>query len=254
MLRDLDSLIAQTAALATQIPSTAQMTTDVLRGSPGSSAGSTGAWGAGWGDVFFGVGFQQRARYTTKPDGSGSFGFGLGDPNRDVGIEIAFSSFSTFRQMPGKNGSVSMKLHRVLPAGYGVAVGFENVANWGGPDGGSSLYGVVSHTFQFREKAESPFSGIAVNAGIGNSRYLPEQALLDNKKGVNGFASMGLRVHERASVIADWTGQDLAAALSFVPFRHSPLVVGIGMADLTRTAGDGPRVIASAGMGFTLFK
>src|SRR5262245_58295791 len=71
-LRELDSLITQTAALATQVPSTAQMVSDALRGSPGSSAGSTGAWGAGWGDVFFGVGFQERARYTNKPDGSGS--------------------------------------------------------------------------------------------------------------------------------------------------------------------------------------
>jgi hypothetical protein len=229
------------------------MTTQALRGQPGSSAGSTGAWGASWGDVFAGVGFQARARYSSKPDGSGSFGFGLGDPTRDIGLEVAVSSVSTLRQGVGTNGTVSLKVHRVLPAGYGIAVGFENVANWGGPDGGSSLYGVVSHTITLRSRGDLPFGSIAWNAGVGNSRYLTEQALSEGKTGVNAFASMGLRIHERASLMTDWTGQDLVAGISFVPFRRSPLVMSAALADLTGYAGDGPRLIASAGFGARIF-
>lgn len=253
MLRDLDSLIAQTAAIAVT-PTTAQMTTQALRGQPGSSAGSTGAWGAAWGDVFAGVGFQSRARYTSEPDGSGSVGFGLGDSRREVGLEVAISSASSFRQGVGNNGSVSLKVHRVLPRDYGIAVGFENVANWGGPDGGSSVYGVVSHTVNLRPKPDLPFGSIAWNVGVGNSRYLTEQELADGKKGVNAFGSVGLRVHERASLIADWTGQDLVGAISFVPLRRSPLVMSVGVADLTGYAGDGKRIIASAGFGMHIFK
>jgi hypothetical protein len=70
---------------------------------------------------------------------------------------------------------------------------------------------------------------------------------------VNAFGSVGLRIHERASLIADWTGQDLVGAISFVPFRSSPLVISAGMADLTGYAGDGPRFIASAGFGARIF-
>jgi hypothetical protein len=253
MLRDLDSLIAQTAAIAVQ-PTTAQMTTEALRGQPGSSAGSTGAWGAGWGDVFTGVGFQARARYSKRPDGSGSVGFGLGSPTKELGLEVAISSMSSVRQGVGSNGTVSLKVHRVLASDYGVAVGFENVANWGGPDGGSSVYAVVSHSVTMRAKPDLPFGSLAWNVGVGNSRYLTEQELAAGKKGVNAFGSIGLRIHERASLIADWTGQDLVGALSFVPLRRSPLVMSIGVADLTGYAGDGKRVIASAGFGMNIFQ
>ncbi|MDB4875830.1 MAG: S-layer protein [Gemmatimonadetes bacterium] len=249
MLLRLDSLIADAAAIAVQVPTTAQMVTTALRAQPGSSSGSVSAWGASWGDVFFGGGYQSRARYTRAHDGSLSAGFGLGSPTRDLGLEVVLNSASTFRQGVGTNGSVSLKIHRVLPGAYGVAVGFENAANWGGTDGGASVYGVVSHTVQMRENANDFFGSLAWNAGVGNSRYLPERDLLAGKKGVNAFGSVGLRIHERASLIGDWTGQDLAAGLSLVPFRRSPLVVSVGLADLTHTAGDGARLVIGAGMG-----
>jgi hypothetical protein len=254
LLRDLDSLIAQTAAIATQLPTTAQMTTQALRAQPGSSDGSVGAWGASWGDVFAGAGYQERARYSRRPDGSGSVGFGLGNPARDIGVEFSISSSSTLRQGVGSNGTVSMKLHRVLPGGYGVAAGAENVASWGGTDGGSSLFAVVSHSVQLREQSDGAFSSLAWNAGFGNSRYLPENDALSGKSGVNAFGSVGLRVHRRASLIADWTGQDLVGAVSFVPFARSPLVMSVGLADLTGRAGDGMRLIVGAGMGIRLLK
>jgi hypothetical protein len=115
------------------------------------------------------------------------------------------------------------------------------------------VYGVLSHTIQLREGSDGFLSSIAWNAGIGNSRYLPEKAALAGETGVNGFGSVGVRLHRRFSVIADWTGQDLAGALSFVPFVHSPLVMSAGLADLTGKAGDGARLIVSAGAGLRLF-
>jgi hypothetical protein len=50
--------------------------------------------------------------------------------------------------------------------------------------------------------------------------------------------------------VSDWTGQDLDTGISFIPFRHSPIVVSLSMADVTRRAGDGPRFIAGIGAGF----
>jgi hypothetical protein len=249
-LRALDSLITDAAAIAARVPSTAAMTQATLRAAPGNSVGSESAWGAGWGDFFAGVGYQSRARFSSKPDGSESVGFGLGDPRQYVGLEVGINSASTFRQTPGKNGSVSLKLHRALPGEYGIAVGIENAAAWGGTDGGSSTYGVVSHTFQFREDPQHFFGSLAWNVGVGNSRFLSEQDLAAGKKGVNVFGSAGLRLISRASLVGDWTGQDLDAGLSIVPFRRSPLVLSLGMADLTHRAGDGARLIVGLGAGF----
>jgi hypothetical protein len=247
-VQSLDSLMAQ--AIRIPIASTSDMTRQALRGQPGSSSGSSGAFGAEWGDLFFGAGYQARARYSAYDDGSVSAGFGLGNPTEYVGLEVAFSSASTFRQGFGRNGSTSLKLHRILPHFYGVAVGFENVANWGRTDGGSSVYGVVSHNFQFRDDATAFLGSLAWNLGVGNNRYLREQQLINGESGVNVFASGGLRIHQQASLVLDWTGQDLSTVISFVPIRRSPLVISAGFADVTHTAGDGPRFIVGAGMGF----
>jgi hypothetical protein len=247
-LGTLDSLIVR--SITVEAPTTTALTREGLRGQPGSSAGSTGAFGAQWGDFFFGGGYQARTRFTRVNDGSVSAGFGLGNPTEYVGLEVAFSSASTFRQGFGKNGSMSLKLHRILPHYFGVAVGLENVASWGGTDGGSSVYGVVSHNFVFREDATAFLGSLAWNVGVGNNRYLREQDLVAGNTGVNAFASGGLRIHERAALVLDWTGQDLASVISFVPIRSAPLVVSAGWADLTHTAGDGPRFIVGAGVGF----
>lgn len=251
-LRSLDSLISEAAAIASRLPGTQQMVQAALRGQPGNSVGSESAWGAAWGDFFGGAGYQSRGRFSSLPDGSASVGFGLGDPRREVGLEVGISSASTFRHAPGQSGSVSLKLHRALPGAYGIAIGVENGASWGGADGGSSSYGVVSHTFQLRSDASEFLGSLAWNVGLGNSRFLSQQSLAAGKKGVNAFGSAGLRLVPRASIVGDWTGQDLDASLSLVPFRSSPLVLSLGFADLTHRAGDGARFIVSLGAGFHL--
>jgi len=235
MLRELDSLIAQTAAIAV-VPTTAQMTQQALRGQPGSSAGSTGAWGASWGDVFAGVGFQSRARYSKKPDGSGSFGFGLGDPRSELGLEVAVSSVSTIRQGVGNNGTVSLKVHRVLPGDYGVAVGFENVANWGGPDGGSSVYGVVSHTINIRPKADLPFGSLAFNVGVGNSRYLTEQALAEGKTLYDKGQAKKAMVPLEKAVTLKPNGDEALVLLANCFLDRGNMDKAIGLAELAAAA------------------
>jgi hypothetical protein len=252
-LRSLDSLINQVSAVATRGMPTAALVQAVLRAQPGNSVGSESAWGAGWGDFFSGVGYQSRGRFSSKPDGSASFGFGLGNSRRDLGVEVGINSASTVSQAPGKNGSVSLKIHRALPGAYGVAVGVENIASWGGTDGGSSTYGVLSHTIKIRSDPSFFLGSLAWNVGVGNRRFLSQQDLAAGKAGVNAFGSAGLRLVARAALVADWTGQDLDAGLSLVPFRRSPLVLSVSMADLTRRAGDGPRLIVGLGAGFRLF-
>ena len=249
-LASIDSLVSEAmkiAALGTQ-----EMTQQTLRAQPGNSLGSESAWGAGWGDFFAGVGYQSRARFSSRPDGSASAGFGLGN-SHDLGLEIGITSASTFNETPGKNGSFSAKVHRVFFDDYGFAVGVENLVNWGNTDGGSSTYGVVSHTVALGDDPTHFGGSLSWNVGVGNSRFLSQSDLAAGKSGVNVFGSAGLRVAARGSVVADWTGQDLDLGLSLVPLHKSPLVLSISAVDLTRRAGNGPRLVIGLGAGFRVY-
>jgi hypothetical protein len=219
-------------------------------GLPGSTVGSPSAFGADWGDVFAGVSFQERTRFTDESDGAVVVGFGLGDAQRAVGLEVAVTVFDLIDDT-FEDGGISFKLHRNLGDGFAIAAGVENAIIWGELDTDSSAYGVVSKVFRFRDATE-PFSALTVNLGLGGGRFRSEDDVFDENDGINVFGSAGLRVVEPVSVIADWTGQDLNLGVSIVPFRNIPLTITPAVADVTNNAGDGARFILSIGYGLSL--
>lgn len=211
----------------------------------GSSVGSPTAFGADWGDAFLGASFQARARNTSRSDGGVSFGFGLGDAERAVGLEVAVSVVDLLGDT-FEDGGVSLKLHRVLPNNFGVAVGVENATTWGSTDGGSSVYGVVSKIIPLRDDPAEPLSKLTLSLGLGGGRFRSESDVNDGNETVNVFGSVGLQALERVSLIADWTGQDLNLGASIVPFNF-PLIITPAIADVTGNAGDGARFILGVG-------
>src|SRR5687768_7893015 len=247
--QNLDSL---RAVYTLELPPMTYTAATAARTAPGSSASSPSAYGANWGNGFVGVGGQARTRYTPKqlPDGSAVVGFGLGNARDFLGLEVAVTSLSTFRQGFGTNYAASFKIHRSLPKNMGFAVGWENAIHNAGTDGGRSLYGVVSSVIPIRKKANDPLSTLTLSLGAGNGRFRSEKDVQANEETVNVFGSAGVRLFEWVSVIADWTGQDLVAALSIVPFIRVPLIITPGVADLTGSAGDGARFVIGAGLGF----
>ena len=228
--------------------------------SPGSSSGTPTAYGAEFGDIFFGGEFQARTRYTkTLPfrdrvDGSVYGGFGLGNPRSFLGIELVGTSFTTIREGFFRKSSFSFKIHRQLPGNFAVAYGWEDAIHSTGTDGGSSMYGVLTSDIRFREDYDAPMSAVTLSAGVGNGRFQTEQAFYAGKHGVNGFGSMGLHVVRPLSLIADWTGQDLMLGASIVPFRKLPLIITPAFADVTGSAGDGARFVMGAGFDFNLLQ
>lgn len=216
---------------------------------PGSSVASPTAFGADFGDIFVGGSYQSRARFTNVDDGGAVFGFGLGE-RRIVGLEVAVSSFSTVRQGFFSNGGVSLKLHHLFPNNLAIAAGVENAATFGSPDGGSSVYGVATKVFQLRNDVTKPFSTVTVSLGLGGGRFRSEHDVQKGIDSVNVFGSVGLRVAEPISLIADWTGQDLTIGTSIVPFRNIPIVITPAVADVTGNAGDGARFILGFGFGY----
>ncbi len=228
------------------IPSIVKVAASVSRQTPGSSAQSPTAYGADFGDGYLGAGFQGRMRYTgTLPlskrmDGAVFGGFGLGNSDDNIGFEGDVTSFSTVRSGFGHHSSFSFKFHRNLPGNFAVAAGWEDAIRTKGLDGGTSIYGVVS----------SAYKRVTVSGGLGGGRFRTEYNIDNDIHRVNAFGSVGVQVAEPVSLIADWAGQNLALAASIVPFVRLPLFIMPGFADLTRSAGDGPRFILGVGLGF----
>jgi hypothetical protein len=222
---------------------------DYTRGQPASTINTPTAYGQRWGDLFAGVGYQDRIRYDDWSDGVASLGFGLGNPTRYVGLDVAFNILDTYTEF-AEDRSLSLKLHRRLPFRTALAVGHENLWHTDGTDGGSSRYVVVSKLMLFRDRPTTALGSMVVNVGLGNDRFLSEEAFARGEDGVNVFGSVGVRLFRPVNAIANWTGQDLALGASVAPVRTWPLVITPAVVDVTGRAGDGPRFAVSAGLNY----
>ena len=214
--------------------------------SPGSAVGVPSVFGASWRNVFAGLTFQERTRFTDRSDGAMSVGFGLGDAENAVGLEVAIAIVDLLGEGAFEDGSISLKLHRQLGDGWAIAAGIENFATFGSTDGGSSGYGVVTKVTELRD-SDQPFNTLTTSLGIGGGRFRPEGRLDQDE--INVFGSVAVRMAEPVSLIADWSGQDLNLGVSVVPFKNLPLVVTPAAVDVTGNAGDGVRFTLGLGVG-----
>jgi hypothetical protein len=225
---------------------------------PAMGANTPSGFGAGWGDFYIGLGGTSRARFQaqtwTDADAAAAFGLGLGDPARTVGFEVTVNSYSTFEHHFFTRTGIDFHLHRQFARDYSIAVGYENAIRSGVVDSGESQYAVLSKWTSLRDDPNKPFSALMVSAGVGNGRFRSQQDVDVDKKTVNVFGSVALRVFAPVSLVADWTGQDLTTVASVAPFRKISLLFVGGFADITGNTGDegGARLVGSISYGVNL--
>jgi hypothetical protein len=217
--------------------------------SPGITVMIPSGYGAGWGSAGFGVGLQERTRFTDSSDGVAGFGIGFGNPRENIGLTLGVTVTDLWGDA-FEDGSVSLKLHRQLPNDFGIAAGVQGALTWGETDGGTSGYGVVTKRFVLDEP-ENLWSQLYLTLGVGGGQYRSESDIEAEEGTVGLFGSVALRVAPPVSAIAEWTGQDLTLGVSVVPFRNIPLVISPAITDITGSAGDGTRFILGIGYGFT---
>jgi hypothetical protein len=217
---------------------------------PAASVSVPTGYGVDAGELFVGVAYQGRTRYTEEADAAVVAGVGFGT-RQVLAAEVALTSYSTIRGTPLETGGVSVRLHRAVGSSTSVAVGWENALRWGGSDDDGSLYAVGTRMVPLRRDPARRFGLAVFSLGVGNGRFRLEEDDRDGNETVNVFGAVGVRVTEPLSVMADWTGQDLNLAASVIPIRRVPLVVTAGVADLTGLAGDGARFILSVGYGLS---
>lgn len=216
---------------------------------PGISVLTPTAFGKSWRTISIGGGFQERTRFSNTADGAVGVGFGLGDAEKLVGLDvnITFTDLSDFFN----RGIVSFKLHRRLPQNFAVALGVNDALTWGNSDlDGPSPFGVVSKVIKLRNSTTAPLSRLSLSLGAGTGRYRTILATARDTEDPNVFGSAALRVVDPINIITEWTGQDLTVGMSVRPFPKLPLVITPAFTDITGNAGDGWRFILGAGYVF----
>lgn len=206
------------------------------------------AYGRSWRSAAVGVGFQSRTRFRDNADGAVGVSVGFGDARKAVGLDVGVTAFNFSGTA---RGSVSLKLHRLLPEDVAIAAGVSNIISLGDWDGSVSPYGVVTKRFRLANDTRVPFSQVYVSAGVGGGRFRLEDDYNAGRDTVGAFGSVAVRVVEPMSVIAEWSGQDLSMGVSIAPSRKIPLVITPAVVDITGSAGDGPRFILGIGYGIS---
>lgn len=212
------------------------------------------AYGSDNNTGFVTASYQERTRFANKDDGTIGFGVGLGDSRKSVGVVLSYTLASFGSNRDFGSGGFNLKVHRQFKGDWAAAVGMNGFLNIGDDnDFENSLYAVTTKIFRTRADINKPFSRVAVTAGIGNGQFRTEDGFNNDEDNFNVFGSVAVRVHPQASLIAEWTGQDLALAASIAPFKHLPFVITPAIRDIAGPgagANDGARFVLGTGFGF----
>jgi len=229
-------------------------------------------WGA-WGNtVFIGAGITDPAPYSKrvigknpagklvigpktrsgKEDASASAGFGIGNPVENVGLQVSATINDVSEQ---DNTSYGIVLHRYIGNATSVAIGGEHLfRDKDESDVGESYYLALGHAFQGFASDDAKVSKLHGTLGVGNGRFAHKSELDEaDKKGESGtavFGALAYQLFTRTNLILEWNGVNLNAGVGITPFRHFPLALTLGAADLTGNSGDGARFIGAAGLAY----
>ncbi|MEH1865279.1 MAG: hypothetical protein V7K69_09735 [Nostoc sp.] len=216
---------------------------------PSLSFGIPSAFGANWGDFFLAASGATRkeANGDAGFDGSTSTGFGLGDSQKLIGLEVSFNNGSI--KNFGANGTFDLKAHRILYAGsknqIAGAVGWNTFAQYGNEAiADSTVYGAVTNVSVLQPNNSNNKMPLALTVGVGGGNFR------SGNDSVGVFGGFGLQVHPQVGVGASWSGVGLNAGVSFVPVPTIPLTVVLQGSDLTDRTPGGTAVIISISYGF----
>lgn len=211
---------------------------------PGSGARIPEAFGAEWGDIFLTISGATKDRVrTTHIDSSISTGFGLGNPQDFVGVELTYNILST-RTKFAVNGSFDVKVHRRIFEAENfwaaAAVGVNNFYSYGpeAQTNASSAYGVVSGLTYLQPNNPASPMALAVTLGAGGAPVFADS-------GVGFLVGAGVEVHPQIGLGSSWNGKAFSLGASFLPFINLPLTLSAEYNDVFNMTRQGHRLILS---------
>jgi hypothetical protein len=252
------SAVAVVSALLVTLPAVAQeaaqssASQSAARGYAGISFGSPVAFGASWGNIGLGVYAQTIDNASEDYDGSAALVFGLGDPNRFIGIEAAVISSSLTDSRGsgdgfGEAGAMGFKIHTNLPDNAAIAIGVTGTGRFGGaadPGAGnsSSVYAVGTKVFSIG--TDTFRRALVLNVGVGDNVFNDPA-----ESGAGIFGSVALFVTKQISLVGDYTGRFVNVGLSVAPLRSVPLTIVAGAINVTERYGFDTQTGVTVGYG-----
>ncbi|MBO1049266.1 MAG: hypothetical protein HEQ10_16735 [Dolichospermum sp. DEX182a] len=214
---------------------------------PGLSFAAPSGFGANMGDAFVGASAAFFGNRDTGLDGSTSLGFGLGNSQKLVGLELAWNNGSI--KDFGSNGTFDLKAHRIVYAKgtnqVGVAAGWKTFAQYGNESiRPSSAYGVLTTYSLLKPNDSVNKMPISFSLGAGGGDFRQGNA----STGV--FAGAGVQVHPQVGVGLGWSGVGFNVGASLVPIPTLPLTITATGSDLTNNSQGGTVFALSVGYGF----
>jgi hypothetical protein len=187
---------------------------------PATGVTTPSAFGANWGDIFVGAGYQNNLPAAIAPPGDGNStvygaGIGLGNARDFVGLEASYTAAGT---TVADRGGVNFKLHKLLGENVAVAAGWENAIRNGytsANDPKDTYYGVVTGILPVGET-----SNFTASVGAGNGRFRTFSDLTADNNTTNIFGGLGFRFSDNIAVAADYNGRNFSVSL--------PLTVKLG--------------------------
>jgi len=205
-------------------------------------------YGADRNTVWISGTYQSDVRVDDFDAAAFGVGMGLGDADRAIGAELSYA----FANNPNfGEGGFNAKLHRRFAGDVGVALGWNGFVNIGRNDFEHSFYGAATKVFRLKDSLDDAFSRLSLTVGLGNNQFRSNGAIDAGIDNVNVFGNLALRVVRPVSLIAEWTGQDLALGLSIAPFRNFPLVITPAVRDVVTSQDRAPRFVLGAGLSFS---
>jgi hypothetical protein len=187
---------------------------------PATGVTAPSAFGANWGDIFVGAGYQNNLPAAIAPPGDGNStvygaGIGLGNARDFVGLEASYTAAGT---TVADRGGVNFKLHKLFGENVAIAAGWENAIRNGytaANDPKDTYYGVITGILPVGNT-----SNFTASVGAGNGRFRNFDDLTVDNNTVNIFGGLGFRFSENLAVAADYNGRNFSVAL--------PLTVKLG--------------------------
>ena len=189
-------------------------------------------FGANWGTVFIGSGYQDSlapnpwlnsprsvpALVNTTGFGLGA-GFGIGNSRDLVGLETSYSTFSNGGGPDGSTGlglfsrgAVNFKLHKQFGNHLAIAAGWENAIKHGYDNSDQTVrdtfYGVVTGVLPV-----SDTNNFTASVGIGNGRFRQIGDIVNDRNTTSFFGSLGFRISENIGIVTDYNGRNFSLGL-----------------------------------------
>ncbi len=224
--------------------------------SHGKSLTTPVAWGASRNVVFMGAVGTIPAQYSSQNDGAAVLGVGVGDPQKNLGLQISIISNDISQW---DEYASAIHITRSLGNNDAIGAGVENIMLTDGGDAGKSFYIVYSRGIKHDSMVNKTIrtTRLHYSIGAGTGRFADKSPLdIESGKGEHGtyvFGNLAYELAKSFNIITDWNGTNLNAGMAKTFYiDRQPIAVSVALADLTHNSGDGIRVCLGASIAFNL--